>query len=91
MISLISCHGNTLQKELERLLQAAKDGNISDLHYLLEDDGWDVNTRGPYGHPWVSCTVILCGVDYRAILKLSLKNSCFTMTILQLQVCMGLL
>jgi len=55
-------HGNTLQKELERLLQAAKDGNISDLHYLLEDGGWDVNTRGPEDYPWVSCSCLYCDI-----------------------------
>ena len=60
MVSLISHHSDTLQEELDRLLKAAEDGNISDLHYLLEDKKWDVNTRGCYWDPWVSCSWYSC-------------------------------
>ena len=60
MVSLISQYGDTLQEELDRLLKAAKDGNISDLHYLLEDKKWDVNTRGPNDRTWVSCSWYSC-------------------------------
>ena len=62
MVSLISYHCDTLQEELDRLLMAAEDGNISDLHYLLEDKKWDVNTRGPGGDPWVSCSWYSCSI-----------------------------
>ncbi|XP_065911259.1 ankyrin repeat domain-containing protein 1-like [Dysidea avara] len=47
------------KEELDRLLKAAKDGNISDLHYLLEDKKWDVNTRGPNDRTWYNRTLLL--------------------------------
>ena len=36
-----------LQEELERLLKAAEDGNVSDLHYLIDTKKYNVDTRGP--------------------------------------------
>ena len=40
-----------LQGELERLLKAAENGIVEDLHYLIEKRGHDVNHRGPSGDP----------------------------------------
>ena len=35
-------------------MQAAKDGNIYALKYLIEEKQIDVNTQGRHYHPWVS-------------------------------------
>ena len=40
-----------LQEELERLLKAAEDGDVSDLHYLIDTKKYNVDTCGPRGHP----------------------------------------
>ena len=40
-----------LQEELERLLKAAEDGNVSDLYYLIDTKKYNVDTRGPSGDP----------------------------------------
>ena len=45
------CYVSFLQKELERLLKAIEDENISDLHYLIETKKHDVDTCGPSGRP----------------------------------------
>ena len=36
-----------LQEELERLLKAAEDGDVSDLHYLIDTKKYNVDTCGP--------------------------------------------
>ena len=34
-----------LQEELQRLIRAAKNGNVEDLHYLIEKKKYSVETR----------------------------------------------
>ena len=35
-------------------MEAAQDGNVDTLKYLIEDKKIDVNTQGPGSYPWVS-------------------------------------
>ena len=39
---------------MKQLMKAARDGDVTTLKYLIEEKQIDVNTCGPYGHPWVS-------------------------------------
>ena len=35
-------------------MKAAENGDIATLRYLIQDNGIDVDTRGPRDYPWVS-------------------------------------
>ena len=50
-ISLIKLIMFLLQEELDQLLKAAVDGNVSDLHYLIQVKKYSVDTRGPNDDP----------------------------------------
>ena len=43
-----------LQEEVEQLMRAAKDGDITTLTHLIKKREIDVNTRGPDDLIWVS-------------------------------------
>ena len=53
-ISLIKLIMFLLQEELDQLLKAAVDGNVSDLHYLIQVKKYSVDTRGPSDNDYVS-------------------------------------
>ena len=44
-----------LKEELDRLLKAAQNGEVEDLHYLIEKKRYSVDTRGPNGDPVSQC------------------------------------
>ena len=39
---------------MDRLLKAAKDGDVATLQYLIKEHHYDIETRGPWGRPYVS-------------------------------------
>ena len=34
-------------------MTAAKDGDVTTLQHLIQDNNMDINTPGPYDYPWV--------------------------------------
>ena len=49
-----------LKDELDYLIKAAEEGDIGILQYLIQERKCDVDTRGPWGDPYVSqCTVTM--------------------------------
>ena len=43
---------------MDRLLDAAKTGDTDILHRMIQDDKYDVDTRGPEDPPYVSYRVV---------------------------------
>ena len=38
-------------------MKAAKDGDVTTLQHLIQDNKMDIDTRGPDDYEWVSCSI----------------------------------
>ena len=51
LVTMVTC---VMQDELDSLIKAAEEGNVSSLKYLIEEKKIDIETRAPRNPPYVS-------------------------------------